>query len=493
MSVARAIVRGTSRVLAGSVVARVLDFAYFLLLARALGVQRFGLLAFAIAYTLMFGVLADLGITTVFTRDVAREPRRARALLGDAVALKLVLGAATIAGSALVCRWTRLAGAEVTVPLLLLATSLVLTSFAVLFQGLLKAANRGGAVGVAVATKSLVTLGSGAMLLASGAGLRGAALAFVIGSVAQLAVSVAPCRDLLAAADPAPPGWRAGRSQRARGLLAAALPLAVSGAFITLYFRVDSVLLQAMKGAADVGLYGGVYRFFEAVTLVGAAYHSIAFPYMARAADGPPETLRVMWRRSFRAHLIVSLGLAVFATAFARPIVTLLLGPAYAPAAGALAVLIWAAPGSLVAATLFHLLVAQGRPAAAARAVGITAAFNVALNLALIPAWSYRGAAVATVASELVCFVLLYRAFGARVPRPGIAAVVWRPAAAAVLFAGALAYAAPRVPAGTPAFAIACAACAAAWSLLLVATRAVGRDDWELLRAALPGRAAANR
>lgn len=56
MSVARAVVRASSRVLAGSLVARALDFVFFMVLARTLGVERFGLFAFALSYTMLFGV-----------------------------------------------------------------------------------------------------------------------------------------------------------------------------------------------------------------------------------------------------------------------------------------------------------------------------------------------------------------------------------------------------------------------------------------------------
>src|SRR5438477_248152 len=125
---ARAIVRGTSRVLAGSIVARALDFTWFLLLARTLGVERFGLVAFA------------------------------------------------------------------------------------------------------VVVKSAVTLATGAALLAAGAGVRGAAFAFVLGSIAQLGISIVQARDLLprASGQAGAPDDGAARAparlQRLRTLLRAAVP-----------------------------------------------------------------------------------------------------------------------------------------------------------------------------------------------------------------------------------------------------------------------------
>lgn len=495
MSISRVVVRGTTRILAGSLVARVLDFAFFLMLARALGVDGFGLFSFATSYTLLFGVLADLGVTTVVTRDAARAALDRRRLLADALGLKIALALVSLAGAALVAQLPALSGKGALETIVWLTLAVILNSAAVLFEGFLKVAGRAGAVGLAVVTRSAVNLGCALLFVRLGLGVRGASLSCVVAAVAHLLVAIGLCRGVWAApAAPAAPDrgvWIANplvARERAAALLRDALPLALSSAFIGVYFRVDSVLLQAFKGQEAVGLYGGIYRFFEAFTLIAAAYHSVVFPYMARAADGPSEALRVLWRKSFRAHLLVSLGAAVFVTLEAHRLVVAVLGPPYASGALGLAVLVWAVPGSLLAATLFNLLVALNRHHAAARAVGITAAFNVALNLALIPRWSLLGASVATVASEVVCFALLLRAFGATVPRLDLGGIAWRPAVAAAALGGVLAVLGRFVPIGTLGLLIALAVTAVVYPALLAALRAVGREDAELLLDSIPSR-----
>ena len=129
-----------------------------------------------------------------------------------------------------------------------------------------------------------------------------------------------------------------------------------------------------LRGPVPVGLYGGVYRFFEAFVLLSAAYRSVLFPVMARAADGPAEALGVLCRKSLRLHLIFTVGVAVFFTFQAKQIVTLVLGPG----------LRRRGPGArdphvglarrVHGRHLLHLLAAQRRQALSARAVAITAA-----------------------------------------------------------------------------------------------------------------------
>jgi len=224
-------------------------------------------------------------------------------------------------------------------------------------------------------------------------------------------------------------------------------PLALSGVFLAFHFRADSVLLGA-HGATSVGLYGAAYGMFEILALVSVAYRSLGFPLMARKADGPDEALRVLCRKSFRIHLLLTLGVAAFFTVQAPRIVVLLLGPSFAPAAPALALLVWALPASFLSDTLFRLLIAQRRQGLAAWAVAGACALNVLLNVLMIPRGSIVGAAQAMVASQLLCFGLLFAAFRLTVPGASLARAIRAPVLAGLLASLAMSALAPVSPDG---------------------------------------------
>jgi O-antigen/teichoic acid export membrane protein len=145
-------------------------------------------------------------------------------------------------------------------------------------------------------------------------------------------------------------------------------------------------------------------------------------------------------------------------------------------------VLIWALPGALVAGLLFHLLAAVREQGRATWAVGLTAAFNVGINLVLIPRWSFLGAAVSTVASEILCVALMLAVFRIRRQSVGLLDAAWRPLAAAGALGTALAIGAPVLPHGTPGLLITAAFAVPAYGLFLVVTRALGPRDANLLR-----------
>ncbi len=78
------------------------------------------------------------------------------------------------------------------------------------------------------------------------------------------------------------------------------------------------------------------------------------------------------------------------------------------------AVVIWSMSGfpvlRIMQSLLGDSLKGVGRFGAASAAIMITAALNVTLNLWLIPDYSWKGAAVATYASEIVYLGLLFAA-----------------------------------------------------------------------------------
>lgn len=513
MSTTRAVARGTTKLLAGLLSAKGLDFVFYLILARTLGVEQFGRYTFALSSTLLFSIVADLGVLTIFTREVSRAPERAPSLLRQTLVLKLLLAAATFAAT---LGFVALSRAPQSTMLLVafLTTAMLVNSVAMLFENLLKSVGRAGSAGLSALAQSATVLIVGATLVFTGWGAMGGAIAYLAASLVHVAAaawwsralwasargaSAAPALTLiegtgtpsshetlavpaLTTVSAAPqPSWHG-----PLGLLREAAPLALSGAFIAVYFRIDSVLLQFFRGESAVGLYGGVYRFFEAFVLISAAYRSVLFPVMARVADAPGQALGVLCRKSLRLHLMFTVGVAVFVTAQARSIVTLILGPAYADAAPALAILMWALPGAFMADTLLHLLAAQRRQSVSARAVAITALFNVTLNLVLIPRFSFVGAALVTAASELLCFGLMYVAFRSTVPKIGLFGVARAPLVAGLITGAAMALFSSLAPGGLQGLAVMATFAAAAYVFALVALGALGREDFELVQELLP-------
>jgi len=83
MSVARRIARNTGLLMIASLFTNIMAFVWTLYTARYLGTVGFGILSAALALTGIFSVLADLGLSTYSTREVARAREKTAEILGE--------------------------------------------------------------------------------------------------------------------------------------------------------------------------------------------------------------------------------------------------------------------------------------------------------------------------------------------------------------------------------------------------------------------------
>jgi O-antigen/teichoic acid export membrane protein len=177
-----------------------------------------------------------------------------------------------------------------------------------------------------------------------------------------------------------------------------AVPLSIGTALATLYFRVDAVMLSKFDDFNAVAVYGVAYKFVT-ISLLAV---------LVRAWPDHTDDFRAGFRLG-AAFLGVLGGLILVEFAlFAEPAIRTLYGSSYEEGALATRILITAEVISFFGALAFTALVATGRNRSYPWIAGFGLLVNVGLNLAVIPRWSYEGAAVTTVVTEVVVFALLW-------------------------------------------------------------------------------------
>jgi O-antigen/teichoic acid export membrane protein len=168
-------------------------------------------------------------------------------------------------------------------------------------------------------------------------------------------------------------------------------PVLMSGWFID---ASDRYLLQLFRTTAEVGYYSLAYRIAMIMSIAVAAFSLGWAPLRYKIYERPdaPD----VYRRLTTYYVIAASLLGVAISVFARDIVSLVAPPSYAPAAGvvpilALAYALWG----------LYLMMITGmgvtkKTAPMAWIAGAAAAFNLGVNLLVIPAWGMLAAAVTT-------------------------------------------------------------------------------------------------
>jgi O-antigen/teichoic acid export membrane protein len=177
------------------------------------------------------------------------------------------------------------------------------------------------------------------------------------------------------------------------------LYFSVSTSAQTIYNDIDKTMLARLSTFAATGIYGAAYRLIDVSFAPISALLNSAYPHFFRAGSGGIAASWTYGRRYMRKAALygVAVGLLVIAAAGLVPLV---LGSEYARTTEALR---WLAPLPFLKALHYFLsdsLTGAGYQWLRSCIQTGVAIFNVFINLWLIPAYSWRGAAWSSLLSD---------------------------------------------------------------------------------------------
>jgi O-antigen/teichoic acid export membrane protein len=171
------------------------------------------------------------------------------------------------------------------------------------------------------------------------------------------------------------------------------------------YLKVDNVVLGALRPSHDLGIYGAAYQPIEYLLLGSAILVNVLFPLLAACNDTDHDRFVGLYRRGSDALVAVSLPVPVLALLAGPAIVETVLEPRYAASAGVLRILSVALVFMVLHTWQSYVLLAAGQQRVMLRCMGAALLLNVVLDIVLVSAFGYTGAAVAALAtSGAVCW-----------------------------------------------------------------------------------------
>jgi O-antigen/teichoic acid export membrane protein len=371
-----------------------------LVLVRALGTRSFGQWSTILAVTQIAANFGELGLEQVTVSRAAADPNRREAWLGALLALRvaLALPVTLVAAAVIVALSTsdamRAAG-------LLLAGTLIVgapTALRAAFQ--LRVRND---LTTALVTVNSVLWGAAVVLIAAGGG---GMVAFAAAFLAVAAVTSVLYVGLAVRWSGLHP--MAGRALW-RELARVGTVVGIAGIITTAYVRIDQILVFQLAGAREAGLYGAAYRILDQIQFLPVAAMTTLMPIISAVHKADVGRARRLFTISQEYLAMVSLPALAFTIAAAEPVMRLLFGPSFTAAAPALPILIGAFVVISASYPVDALVIVLGLQRRLAWYAAAALVVNVALNLALVPAYGFLAAAWATLATELVVFPLALR------------------------------------------------------------------------------------
>ena len=369
--------------------------------ARYLGPFTYGSWNYVIAFVGVFSAFATMGLDSVVVRELIESPEKHSSILGTVFIIRL-------SGSLLTCVLAtgffiifNTGSTELIEIILISSASLILQSIDVIdlyFQSRVESKF----TVIAKNTSFLIFALIRVLLIISKSSL----IAFVWCSLLEIALSEIILIAIFYIKKLKVTSWRLDLAL-GKQFLDKGWRLTLSGLMISIYMRIDQVMLGIMAGKKIVGIYTAGVRIAEVWYFIPLAILTSVYPLLVTAKKESPDRYTLRLKQLFFYLSLISIAISIIINIFSAFIINMFFGSDYMQSAQILSVTIWAGvfvflgvggSQALVIDELYNLLMIR---------TIVGAVSNIGLNLFLIPRYQGLGASYATLIAYALSGFLL--------------------------------------------------------------------------------------
>ena len=364
--------------------------------ARYLGVDKFGILSYSVAFVLLFRPFAMFQLEGICVREIVKSPDEKNNIIGSAFAISLTAGVLSFLVVVNLITVFQPAKPIYHAIVSIVGFGLIFLSFEVFdywFQA------RVNSKPVVVARTLVLVITS--LLKIGGIWLKAPLIFFAWINLLELILV-----GLSLAIAYSSNGSRI-RALRAsfkwiKKLLHDAWPLALSGIAATIYLRIDKIMLGQILGAHEVGIYTAATRLAEAWYFLPISIMASLYPAIIKSIKNKSIDPAKRMQQIYNLMVFMGYGVGIVTTLFAAPVVTLLFGAEYQQSAQILTMYIWSGVFVNIAMGKSAYLKAMNYTKIQFASTAFGAIINICLNLVFIHRYGVIGAAWATIISYSV-------------------------------------------------------------------------------------------
>ena len=360
--------------------------------ARYLGPERFGLLSYALSFVWLFSALASLGLDDILVRELVNQPEKRQNLLGTVFWLKVcgtvVMGIAIAAvlHFTLEDQQTYWLISIITLGFFFQATNVVEFYFQALVQS--KFIVRAQVVQLLITSLFKIYLvwnEADLIWFALALMLDQAVFAILFLFLYKWKVENFPFFSLT---------W-----EKTKLLMRDSWPLIFTGMVVSIYMKIDQVMIKEMLNAKEVGVYAAAVKLCEAWYFVPTVVTASLYPAIIAARQKNEKIFQERLQKLYDLMVWGSIAIALPTSITAEWLIYLLYGIEFKEASDVLRIYIWAGLFVSIGVVSSKLLVAENLAIYTFYNTAIGAILNVIFNLWLIPIYGIIGATIATLIS----------------------------------------------------------------------------------------------
>uniref|UniRef100_Q3AST7 Probable polysaccharide biosynthesis protein n=1 Tax=Chlorobium chlorochromatii (strain CaD3) TaxID=340177 RepID=Q3AST7_CHLCH len=368
--------------------------------AKYLGPKQFGLFSYAQSFVGLFSTIATLGLDGIVVRELVKDEKRRDELIGTAFWLKVIGAIAVLLVLAIAINFTS-NDSYTNILVFIIASATVFQSFNVVdffFQAKVMGKYITYTNTITLFTSSIVKI----TLILSNAPLIAFAWTVLFDSIV---LALGFIYFYLQQTKYSKPHFTF-RKEIAVSLLKDSWPLILSGFVISIYMKIDQVMIQEMIGSEAVGQYAAAVRISEAWYFIPMVVSSSLFPAIINAKNQSDDLYYARLQKLYNLMVWMAIAVALPMTFLSDWIVNLLYGELYNEAGDVLMIHIWAGLFVSLGVARGSWIMAENLQLFSTYFIGIAGAINVIGNYMFIPTYGINGAAFTTLVSYAISVIV---------------------------------------------------------------------------------------
>ena len=379
----------------GEIIGRILRAGVVIYSARILGAEQWGVFSYAITLAAMFTIFSDIGLSSVLTREAAKDPlnrdRYFSTIFVFKIILIIILFAAILLGTPY---FTKIPLSRMLI--LLTALMIVFDSLQNFGKALFRAIEKMEREAlINIITQSVILI-AGMFVLFKYPSPENLAFAYVIGSAVGLIAGVSFLLPFLKKI------FSHFDINLFKPIVAAAWPFGIVGVLGAVMINTDTIMIGWLENAKAVGIYAAAQKPIMLLYIFPSLIAGAFFPVFSRLAGKDDEQFHSLLEKGLSFIFLLALPFSIGILLTAPQIINLLYGAEYQSATASLQILaltiITAYSASIIANSIF----AYNRQKILIGYAVIGALGNVILNALFIPFWGIEGAALSTIFTQIL-------------------------------------------------------------------------------------------
>lgn len=431
MSVARKILSNTAFQILGKAVTAGLSIIVVKLITGYLGTVGYGQYTTVYEFLAFFGIVADLGLYTIAVREMSNDREQIPYIIGNILGIRTILVVLTMAAATIAAFVIpQYQGSVIPIGVAIAAVGTTLTILNGTIASVLQVHLKMELSTIGLILGKIVSVSYMAFVVFFlfpndiEMGFYHLMVAGIIGNGLMMLITLKYTSGL------SPIRYRFDW-QFWKDVFLKALPYGIALFLNTIYFRVDTILMsfllpsefagvckQGLCANEQIGLYGVAMRMTEVILIIPVYFMNSVLPVLTEYIKEGSDKVRILLQYTFDFIVMMALPIVVGGYLLAYPIIYIISKPEFLSKLDvgfygsdiALRLLLFAMLFAFLNSMFGILLVVVNQQMKLLYINAGCVIFNILANIAVIPVYGFRGAAMTSILSEFIILIATYLA-----------------------------------------------------------------------------------